>query len=242
MELFFGLAVLFVQGNISSILLDVTDFYVRYLLSTNFNQMSELIGILNQHSSHVRPLALELGAGCGIVSIVLWLLGYDVITTDKLTVLDVLIDNINQTKEYIKINYNDLYNTLGTIQIIEFDWFSLSKSEDHSIIHLNTLINNRIIDLIVCSDCCYSTISIIPLINVLQLLSTNSTAILLVNEQRTALDEFLTLARKHELKTLTYQDIILSESDMQISIAKQTLTNDIRPVRALLGKFIEKIN
>lgn len=64
---------------------------------------------------------------------------------------------------------------------------------------LSTAIAARAVDIVVCSDCCYSTAAVLPLLDALQEVCTvGHTVVVMANEQRSALDSFITTARRLE--------------------------------------------
>ena len=118
-------------------------------------------------------------------------LGNSVVATDKASVLPVLIDNVRP---------------YPSVEVVAFDWFefhstssspppSPSPSPSPS---LPAPLLGRGFDLVVLCDCLYSSASVAPLVTVLLALLREypSLDILIANEERTALDEFLSLARR----------------------------------------------
>src|SRR5208282_5277896 len=100
--------------------------------------------------------AIELGAGTGLVSIALGILGWEVWATDLTNVIDdVLRINIERNRE-------------GTIVVQELDWCK----EEWKWIYNSTRTDNDTLqspelDLIVCADGVYSTELIVPLLQTL---------------------------------------------------------------------------
>lgn len=131
-----------------------------FLLKHNLSSLSKLVSAESQ-SMH-RPRAVELGAGCGLTSIVLWLCGYDVIATDQPTLLPHLRRNIDDAKQtllrqIIRAGYDI---SPGSIRAEELDWYR----EDS---HRHSFFSQRI-DLLVCADCCYSTLANEPLLRTIR--------------------------------------------------------------------------
>jgi hypothetical protein len=175
---------------------------ISYILSANFDKI--IADIPRQSDS--QPLkVVDLGAGCGLTSLALHRKGFNVIATDKNLLLPLLTKNVS---EYLKV----LPDCLTQLDIVEFEWGKLLSAADSP-----SLIGP---DFIVCSDCLYSSASIEPLIETLEFVSiivpecdiphTHShfcvlqligsrAQVLLVNEMRTALEEFLYLSRRRTM-------------------------------------------
>ena len=149
-------------------------------------------------STHLRPSGLrvlELGAGCGLTAITFAELGNSVVATDKASVLPVLSDNVRP---------------YPSVEVVAFDWFEFhstvsssssstsSSSSSSSSTSLPAALLGRGFDVVVLCDCLYSSASVAPLVAVLLALLRvyPSLEILVANEERTALDEFLGLARR----------------------------------------------
>jgi hypothetical protein len=133
-----------------------------------------------------------LGAGCGLTAITFAELGNSVVATDKASVLPVLSDNLRP---------------YPSVEVVAFDWFefhstvsSSSSSSSSSSTSLPAALLGRGFDVVVLCDCLYSSASVAPLVAVLLALLRvyPSLEILVANEERTALDEFLGLARRQE--------------------------------------------
>lgn len=138
-------------------------------------------------STHLQPSGLrvlELGAGCGLSAITFAELGNSVVATDKASVLPVLIDNVRP---------------YPSVEVVAFDWFEFhSTSSSPPSPSLPAPLLGRGFDLVVLCDCLYSSASVAPLVMVLLALLREypSLDIIVANEERTALDEFLSLARR----------------------------------------------
>lgn len=130
--------------------------------------------------------AIELGAGTGLVSIVLGNLGWDVWTTDLSNVIeDVLRINIDRNRE-------------GTIIVQELDWCQDTWEWIHPYASDTEVSGQPDFDLIVCADGIYSKELIGPLLQTLKSLSgSRSPPILMAFERRdTALiDSFFEQSR-----------------------------------------------
>ena len=114
--------------------------------------------------------AIELGAGTGLVSIALGILGWEVWATDLQNVIDdVLRINVDRNRE-------------GTVIVQELDWCA----NEWKWIYSSTMDKNTPeFDMIVCADGIYSTELISPLLRTLTTLSaTRSPLILMAFERR----------------------------------------------------------
>jgi hypothetical protein len=92
-----------------------------------------------------------------LTSVALDCAGYDVLATDKRVVLDLLRLNVCEWQKR-KLSQSNII-------VEEFDWFS-SGSVDY--VSLMEFPRPRFPDLIVCSDCIYSSSSVLPLLSVLE--------------------------------------------------------------------------
>ena len=102
-----------------------------------------------------------------MTAIALGLQGYDVIATDKLNILTALNHNIKTFES----SYNGS-NPLGSFKIVEFDWNKTAETAHNQLpVELREALNGREIDLIACSDCCYSSLATLPLLRSLQAVS-----------------------------------------------------------------------
>jgi predicted nicotinamide N-methyase len=112
---------------------------------------------------------LDLGAGCGLTSIVFHSLGFNVIATDKLAIMNLLEENVNQYLEQVEkkpeavASSEDSSSSTASskpfLKIIPFDW----ELENDAV----KLYDNADIDLILCSDCLYNSMVVEPLIRVI---------------------------------------------------------------------------
>lgn len=145
-------------------------------------------------------VAVELGAGCGLVSMALCLQGYRVVATDKACVMDLLRQNINSFLQQI----SELgITTRGTIVTAELNWDNtddeeMLTSELQSDLKDKNSLFEMPVDLVAMSDCLYATASIDPLLKVLCKISSRQTVLVLANEMRSALDSFMRKARHQE--------------------------------------------
>jgi hypothetical protein len=101
--------------------------------------------------------------------------GYDVISTDKSSVIDLLIENINNFKLNYETNSKFSQQILDNeINVVEFDWSIIEREKDINIninkdkdnyIALKQVLNDRKPDIIVCSDCVYAASTVTPLLD-----------------------------------------------------------------------------
>ncbi|XP_015688928.1 protein N-lysine methyltransferase METTL21A [Oryza brachyantha] len=64
---------------------------------------------------------IELGAGCGLAGLGMALLGCDVVTTDQVEVLPLLLRNAERNRSWISQSNSDS-GTFGSITVAELDW------------------------------------------------------------------------------------------------------------------------
>ncbi|KAL6591345.1 hypothetical protein ACP70R_049848 [Stipagrostis hirtigluma subsp. patula] len=64
---------------------------------------------------------IELGAGCGLAGFGMALLGCDVVTTDQVEVLPLLMRNVERNKSWISQSNSDS-GSFGSITVAELDW------------------------------------------------------------------------------------------------------------------------
>lgn len=116
------------------------------------------------------------GAGCGLISATLLSKGYRVVATDKASVLDLLQTN---TDNWLRAS-NDA--SRDRVRLVELDWATVGSTGDGMENTLNAMAalgggldaagaGRPCPDLVVCSDCLYSSAAIAPLLNVLEAVS-----------------------------------------------------------------------
>ena len=147
---------------------------------------SQLLAHYIQETTPRGTKAIELGAGTGLVSITLGILGWEVWATDLSNVIDdVLRTNVDRNRE-------------GTIIVQELDWCKDTwKSIDPNVSHPEVS-DQPVFDLIVCADGVYSKELIDPLLQTLKSLSgSHSPTILMAFERRdtTIIDSFFQQSR-----------------------------------------------
>ena len=145
-----------------------------------------------RESEFAAPLRiLELGSGCGLTAITLSLMnaGNQVFATDKKAVLPLLRENVG----LFLATMSQAGRAVGTVQVAEFDWFAFAPG-------MQLPVWSHALDLIVLSDCLYSSAAVAPLGDVLTALllcpGNERTRVVLANERRTALDEFMSSCRR----------------------------------------------
>ena len=161
----------------------------------------------------VKPTAVDLGAGCGLCSMALALRGYDVVSTDIASALNLLMENMEgfrrtiQKQKQQELQSESAPARCGAVEVKELDWRAVEKcmqGVDGGEVDAKDGINSRHSgteirqgsvfshaealsaaavaavaeavknikackpDLIVCSDCIYSTGAISPLLTVLE--------------------------------------------------------------------------
>jgi len=189
-------------------------------------------------SAGTRPLALDLGAGCGFTSMALALYGFDVIATDKPSVCSLLQENVTAFYESVTISRGGAGNGHGHIEVKSFEWCSAEQggSEEDEEKDVEVLLERctravqlllqieegevdvhtarlRYPDLILLSDCLYASTSVMPLLRILKVLSGQGSRVLLCNEMRSSLDTFFSFSRK---AGITFSDVALLPSDFEV--------------------------
>lgn len=144
---------------------------------------SQLLAHYIQETTPRGEKAVELGAGTGLVSIALGILGWEVWATDLSNVInDVLRINIERNRE-------------GTVIVQELDW---CQEDWNWITSDNNVTESPELDLIACADGVYSTELILPLLRTLKALSgSRSPLILMAFERRdtTVIESFFVQSR-----------------------------------------------
>lgn len=141
--------------------------------------------------------------------------GFQVTTTDKVSLLSILQNNISNYLQASTISADEATNTIA---VQALDW-----ENEATFLPIRPSI-------IVCSDCLYNSATVVPLLNVLEKVRmifcllmrflincyffsrqhiTDFAVVLLVNEMRTALEEFLYLARRSITHQVTIQVFVL---------------------------------
>ncbi|GJM87360.1 hypothetical protein PR202_ga03307 [Eleusine coracana subsp. coracana] len=111
---------------------------------------------------------IELGAGCGLAGFGMALLGCDVITTDQVEVLPLLMRNVERNKSWISQSNSDS-GSLGSITVAELDW----GNKDH----IEAVVPP--FDYIIGTDVVYSEHLLQPLLETITALSGPKTKILM---------------------------------------------------------------
>ncbi|XP_020693592.1 protein N-lysine methyltransferase METTL21A isoform X2 [Dendrobium catenatum] len=116
--------------------------------------------------------AIELGAGCGLAGLGMALLGCNVVSTDQIEVLPLLMKNITRNTSWI-MQANDSAS-LGSIEVAELDW----GNEDHIRAVCPPF------DYIIGTDIVYAEHLLEPLVQTIMALSGPKTTIMLGYEIR----------------------------------------------------------
>ncbi|KAK3155658.1 hypothetical protein QOZ80_2BG0206000 [Eleusine coracana subsp. coracana] len=116
---------------------------------------------------------IELGAGCGLAGFGMALLGCDVITTDQVEVLPLLMRNVERNKSWISQSNSDS-GSLGSMTVAELDWGNKA--------HIKAVAPP--FDYIIGTDVVYSEHLLQPLLETITALSGPKTKILLGYEIR----------------------------------------------------------
>lgn len=185
------------------------------------------------------------GAGCGLTSLSLRAAGYDVIATDKLALLDLLRHNVSSgssgdsnTSNTSSISNSTSSNSTtssNSIEVRELDWYASSTTA------AGLLLEGRPpVDVIVCSDCLYSSDSVLRLLDVLTGLASPHTVVVLCNEMRTAFDEFTYLAGQHSEYSMSFREIPLIEPDLELFRGPLTGRVASPPLRLCLMQIVKK--
>ncbi|XP_037449012.1 protein-lysine methyltransferase METTL21D-like [Triticum dicoccoides] len=117
--------------------------------------------------------AIELGAGCGLAGLGMALLGCDVVTTDQVEVLPLLMRNVERNKSWIAQSNPDS-GSFGSVTIAELDWGNKE--------HIRAV--EPPFDYIIGTDVVYSEHLLQPLLETIIALSGPKTKVLLGYEIR----------------------------------------------------------
>ncbi|KAM0842068.1 hypothetical protein ACQ4PT_058601 [Festuca glaucescens] len=117
--------------------------------------------------------AIELGAGCGLAGLGMALLGCDVLTTDQVEVLPLLMRNVERNKSWIAQSNLDS-GSFGTVTVAELDWGNKE--------HIRAV--EPPFDYIIGTDVVYSEQLLQPLLETIIALSGPKTKVLLGHEIR----------------------------------------------------------
>ncbi|KAM3245246.1 hypothetical protein ACQJBY_056517 [Aegilops geniculata] len=117
--------------------------------------------------------AIELGAGCGLAGLGMALLGCDVVTTDQVDVLPLLMRNVERNKSWIAQSNPDS-GSFGSVTVAELDWGNKE--------HIRAV--EPPFDYIIGTDVVYSEHLLQPLLETIIALSGPKTKVLLGYEIR----------------------------------------------------------
>ncbi|KAF0935420.1 hypothetical protein E2562_032675, partial [Oryza meyeriana var. granulata] len=112
---------------------------------------------------------IELGAGCGLAGLGMALLGCDVVTTDQVEVLPLLMRNVERNKSWISQANSDS-GSFGSITVAELDWGNKE--------HIRAV--NPPFDYIIGTDVVYSEHLLQPLMETIIALSGPKTKIMVI--------------------------------------------------------------
>lgn len=134
-------------------------------------------------SCHLGHTYIVIGAGCGLTSIVFHSLGFNVVATDRLSIMNILEENLHHYLAQVEPSCKSASDSESEsktsqsattsspsprnsqypfLKILPFDW---------ELEHDSLKISENNIDLILCSDCLYNSIVVEPLIRVIQMVS-----------------------------------------------------------------------
>ncbi len=102
------------------------------------------------------------GAGCGLAALALHCAGFEVVATDKSVTLELLRSNVDS---WLRLCGEE---RVPPISVQELDWLSAGAATSASEVEWQNLLGGRVPDLLVCSDCVYSSASVEPLLAVLE--------------------------------------------------------------------------
>jgi len=111
-----------------------------------------------------KPRAVDLGAGCGLTTMALACAGYDVWSSDKAQLLPQLSSNIADFQQAFALAGR---NEIGAIRSMELNWTAFDCNNTAGEETLAGLCGGYP-ELLVCSDCLYSSSCIEPLLCVIE--------------------------------------------------------------------------
>lgn len=129
--------------------------------------------VLDKSTHSSRPVAVDLGSGCGLAAMALVCAGYDTIATDKACVMGLLTENLNNFQAAVRQHTKSDSLATGSVKgILELDWNLQEEVSDAACLAgtIKGLLDHchgEYPDLVVCSDCLYSSASVTPLLDVL---------------------------------------------------------------------------
>ena len=211
------------------------------------------------------PLAIDLGAGCGLTTMTLLMTGFNVIATDKEPSIDILSKNLSNFKadlnrslastqhgehiieefymDYLKYVATGGGENLGLSEVVNVDWTQLDISKAN-IENSMPFQGHSFADVIVCSDCLYTSSSAEALAVILENLCGPETIVYLCNQLRSALDEFLSYIRKSSYYTRGQSiEGTWDVNELPLSQSDHTICRDINglvispPLRLFKMKF-----
>lgn len=225
-------------GGVGCVLWPTSVIISRFLLTTSLEAMRQKLKITSsanekEISISLSPLAIDIGAGCGLTSMILSMLKYSIIATDKDLLLPLLQHNLSNFNSVIPTPTHE-ESQRPSVEVDSLDWVCVDQvfytpggpSEEKEALLVGENIEKmrekitrwkgRKPELLVCSDCLYSSASVEPLISVLEQLATSETVIVVANEMRTALDEFTYLIRRRPGFSVFIKEEQLTEPELEI--------------------------
>lgn len=213
----------------------MNELWVSSIVLSRFILKNDITSYHNYIKDDTRkPLCLELGAGClGLLSMAALIKNMDVIATDKENLTKILEINL---KNFINTNNFDITSSYR-VEVLDWTAFSENNIDNNQKNEIKQrILGNRVPDFIICSDCLYSTAAVKPLLETINYLSGKNTVLIIANELRTALDEFILIARHDNVNPRTFKDIELSKEDSDIYTSNDSGIDRYanRPVRLLI--------
>lgn len=164
-----------IDGVIGGVLWPSAVIAARTILKADLAVWLKALGMEGEGGRDHRPMAVDVGAGCGLTSMALALAGYDVIATDKACLLPLLEMNLAAFRSEACSHSVEL----GIVKVAQLEWTKRDSgsggaaeeresgrgSED--VRRVRELCSGRP-NLVVCSDCLYSSASVEPLLEVLE--------------------------------------------------------------------------
>ncbi|XP_071711661.1 uncharacterized protein [Rutidosis leptorrhynchoides] len=158
---------------------------------------------------------IELGAGCGVAGFGLALLGCDVVSTDQVEVLPLLMRNVERNTSRI-MQMNPDADSIGSITAAELSWGNID--------HIRAL--DPPFDFIIGTDVVYAEHLLEPLLQTMLALSGPKTTILIGHEIRSTNvhEQMISLWKKHfEVKTVPKSKMDMKYQHPSIQLYIMTL-------------------
>lgn len=135
---------------------DVSGAIGNYLWPSSVVTADYILRTLCGSSAPASPKnkALELGSGCGLVSMALAFAGFEVTATDKPAVLPLLRENLSDFERRLSTEADQM----AVVRTAAFEWSEAQPEE----------LQGAKFDTIVCCDCLYASTAVEPLLNALR--------------------------------------------------------------------------